>query len=265
MSRQRTSFCLSLLIHGLLLSSLYAVSSSSAWQSAPVVLDFSVLSGGAPAGAPGPLPPGPAASRPVARSTPAPRPRAVAPLPPLPVAPRAIPGTALEQNGPAAISASEKRETVATARGEGQTRATVSDGPPGSPGGGGNAPSGAGSGGGGNGGGGSGSGTGGGSGGGATAEQLRNRYLREHFAYIRDLIQKNINYPSRARKFGWAGRVVVSFIVHESGRVSDERVMASSGYDLLDTNVISTIRSVAPFPRPPVKAELRIPIVYRLD
>lgn len=98
-----------------------------------------------------------------------------------------------------------------------------------------------------------------------SADQLRNRYLKEHFAYIRDLIQKSITYPARARKFGWCGRVVVTFIVHESGRVSSERVVSSSGYGLLDDNVIGTIRDVAPFPRPPVKAELRIPIVYSLE
>lgn len=98
-----------------------------------------------------------------------------------------------------------------------------------------------------------------------SADQLRNRYLKEHFAYIRDLIQKNITYPARARKFGWAGKVVVTFIVHESGKVSSERVVSSSGYGLLDDNVIGAIRDVAPFPRPPVKAELRIPIVYSLE
>ena len=265
MNRQRKSLCLSLLIHGLLLSSLYAVSSSSAWQSAPLVIDFSVLSGAGPVGAPGPLPAGPAASRPAARSNPAPRPRAMAHQPPAPVAPKAPPSPALEQPGPAAIVAPQKREAVAAARVDGPTNATVPVGPSLSSGRGGGGASGGGSVSGSGSGGGAGSGTGGGSGGGATADQLRNRYLKEHFAYIRDLIQRSISYPARARKFGWAGKVVVTFIVHESGRVSNERVIASSGYELLDNNVIGTIRDVSPFPKPPVKAELRIPIVYRLD
>lgn len=260
MNRQRKSLCLSLLIHGLLLSSLYAVSSSSAWQSAPLVIDFDVSSGAGPAGAPEPVPAGPARpARPAARSNPAPRPRAVTPLPPAPVAPQAPPRTALEQNGPAAIVAPQKREAVAAARVEGPTSATVPAGPSLSSDRGGGGASGGGSV-----SGGSGSGTGGG-GGGATADQLRNRYLKEHFTYIRDLIQKSISYPARARKFGWAGKVVVTFIVHESGRVSNERVIASSGYELLDNNVIGTIREVSPFPKPPVKAELRIPIVYSLE
>jgi len=47
--------------------------------------------------------------------------------------------------------------------------------------------------------------------------------------------------------------------------VRDEMVVASSGFDLLDNNVINTIRAMAPFPHPPVKAELRVPIICRLE
>jgi len=90
-------------------------------------------------------------------------------------------------------------------------------------------------------------------------------YMKEHFAYIKEMIQRNISYPARARKMGWTGRVVVSFVIHETGQVSNEKIVASSGFDLLDNNVISTIRTVAPFPRPPVRAELRVPITYRLE
>ncbi len=100
---------------------------------------------------------------------------------------------------------------------------------------------------------------------GKSQEQLRSGYLKEHFSYIKDIIQKNIGYPPRARRMGWTGRVVVSFIINESGRTSNERIVESSGFDVLDGNVIDTVRAVTPFPRPPVKAELRIPIVYRLE
>lgn len=100
---------------------------------------------------------------------------------------------------------------------------------------------------------------------GNSPEQLRAGYLKEHFAYIKDIIQRNISYPPRARRMGWSGRVVVSFVIDEQGRTSNERILESSGFDLLDCNVIETVREVTPFPRPPVKAELRVPIIYRLE
>ncbi|SEM67215.1 outer membrane transport energization protein TonB [Syntrophus gentianae] len=95
-------------------------------------------------------------------------------------------------------------------------------------------------------------------------EALKNRYLREHFAYIRDLILKNLSYPPMARKGGWQGKVKVSFIVREDGRVEGIRIVESSGYLVLDRNVVETIREVQPFPKPPVRAELVIPVTYAL-
>ncbi len=104
-----------------------------------------------------------------------------------------------------------------------------------------------------------------GDGSGKSAELLKNGYLSQHFKYIRDLIQSNISYPSRARRMGWYGRVVVSFIIDENGRASQEKILQSSGFQVLDSNVLATIKAVSPFPKPPVKAELRIPILYRLE
>lgn len=91
------------------------------------------------------------------------------------------------------------------------------------------------------------------------------RYLREHYQYIRDLIVKNLVYPSMARKMGWEGRVTVSFVISESGRAGSLKVVQSSGYSILDDNVIDTIKEVQPFPRPPAPAQLSIPIKYNLD
>jgi protein TonB len=93
---------------------------------------------------------------------------------------------------------------------------------------------------------------------------MKTRYLREHFAYIRDIIQKNLSYPPLARKLGWKGKVMVCFVVTEDGKAEGIKIVASSGYELLDRNVIETIREVQPFPKPPVKAELTVPIAYAL-
>ena len=99
---------------------------------------------------------------------------------------------------------------------------------------------------------------------GRSSESLKNQYLREHFAYIRDLILKNITYPPPAKKIGWQGKVLVSFIIMEDGRVTNIKIVKSSGHAVLDRNVLETIREVQPFPKPPVRAELFIPVNYVL-
>ena len=96
-------------------------------------------------------------------------------------------------------------------------------------------------------------------------EHLRQRYVSEHFAYIKKLIQQNLTYPHVAKKAGWTGKVTVSFIVLESGRAESINILKSSGYSILDNNVIKTIKEVSPFPKPPVKAELHMPIIYQLE
>lgn len=90
-------------------------------------------------------------------------------------------------------------------------------------------------------------------------------YIRRHFSYIRDSIQKNLNYPKIAREMGWEGKVTVSFVVCENGYVDSIKIIESSGFGILDKNAIETIKKIARFPRPPVEAQVIIPIVYRLN
>jgi len=98
-----------------------------------------------------------------------------------------------------------------------------------------------------------------------SVEQMTSRYLKQNFEYIKILIQKNIVYPAMARRIGLTGKVVVSFMITENGRTENEKILISSGHNILDNNVIETIRMVEPFPKPPVRAELRIPILYSLN
>ncbi|OPX95290.1 MAG: Gram-negative bacterial tonB protein [Syntrophorhabdus sp. PtaU1.Bin002] len=112
---------------------------------------------------------------------------------------------------------------------------------------------------------GGGTGKGHGTGTGDTMGTLRMQYLREHFSYIRDLILKHLKYPHIAKKMGWKGKVVVSFVIRENGSVEKAKILASSGYEILDRQVLTVIREVQPFPKPPVKAELIIPVMYRLE
>jgi protein TonB len=95
--------------------------------------------------------------------------------------------------------------------------------------------------------------------------EAREKYLREHYTYIRELIMKSLLYPAIAREKGWTGQTRVSFVVCEDGCVADIRVVTSSGYRLLDKNVVETIKRASPFPAPPVRAEIVLPITYELN
>lgn len=90
------------------------------------------------------------------------------------------------------------------------------------------------------------------------------RYLKAHFAYIRDLIIRNISYPDIARRNGWEGMVTVSFVISGNGYAKDIKIKESSGFEILDKNAIMTIKKVSPFPKPPAEALIKIPIVYKL-
>lgn len=107
-------------------------------------------------------------------------------------------------------------------------------------------------------------GSGDGYGTGSDDELRKAQYLAKHFKYIRDVIMKNLIYPLHARKMGWKGQVTVSFIICEQGNVEHIRIIKSSGYKILDDNVAHTIRDVQPFPKPPIRAEIVIPVSYKL-
>ncbi|MBI3592893.1 MAG: energy transducer TonB [Nitrospirae bacterium] len=91
------------------------------------------------------------------------------------------------------------------------------------------------------------------------------RYVKVNFAYIRDIIQKNIAYPHMARKRGLEGKVVVSFTVCADGEVQDITITESSSFEILDKSAVEAVRKASPFPKPPLKATLIIPVVYKLN
>ncbi len=246
MTSGRKAIALSVAIHGMFLCGIYGVGSTFAQPCKPVAIDFTLLDSGGAAPA---------------------RKEAAVKQPAVPVQKRHaevrektvvrklekvetpqhaaadIPQPALEAAGPVPVSSktpeAQQEKVIAPASGENGSRgptAPVRTASLASSGG----------------------------GGGNSGDQARSRYTREHYAYIKELIEKNLSYPPRARKMGWTGRVVVCFQVLKNGRVDKIRVKNSSGYEILDKNVIDTIREVEPFPRPPEWVEISMPIIYRL-
>lgn len=90
------------------------------------------------------------------------------------------------------------------------------------------------------------------------------QWRQEHFNFIKEAIRKNMTYPVIARKNGWQGRVLVSFVICLDGRVEDIRIEKSSGFALLDKNAVTIIKQTSPFPSPPVRATLIVPIDFTL-
>jgi protein TonB len=104
-----------------------------------------------------------------------------------------------------------------------------------------------------------------GAGNGNSTEALKQGYLKEHFAYIRDIVQRKLRYPKIARRMGWEGKVIISFIVCVDGHARDITVKKGSGIELLDRNAVTAVQMASPFPRPPAEAQLIIPISYALN
>ena len=96
-------------------------------------------------------------------------------------------------------------------------------------------------------------------------ESAKAGYLKEHFTYIRDSIVEKLSYPHLARKMGWEGKVTISFIIDERGGAEDIKIIESSGFAILDKNAVEAVRKALPFPKPPCRAEIIIPVAYRLD
>jgi len=84
-------------------------------------------------------------------------------------------------------------------------------------------------------------------------------------AHIRDLIIKHLTYPQIARRMEWSGRVVLAFVVAADGSVRSVHIKESSGYPALDNSAMETVKSVAPFPKPPAAAEIVMPVQFRLQ
>ncbi len=98
------------------------------------------------------------------------------------------------------------------------------------------------------------------------SEKIKEKFLLKKLFLISKIIQNNITYPYIARKMGWEGRVVVSFILTKEGKINFLTVEKSSGYDVLDKNAIKTIKKVSKyFPLPPHDVKISIPISYKLD
>jgi len=95
----------------------------------------------------------------------------------------------------------------------------------------------------------------------ATKESV---YIEHNINRIATLIKENLYYPRRARKRGVEGIVVVKFLLHRDGRVSDAHIVSSQS-DILGRAALKTINQLSgEFPKPSDELSLTVPINYEL-
>jgi len=85
------------------------------------------------------------------------------------------------------------------------------------------------------------------------------------FAFIRENIMRNITYPERARRMGWEGKVLLSFVVLENGTVEALKIVNSSGFRALDENAKEAVLKTRFSQSIPYRMAVVLPVEYRLE
>jgi TonB family protein len=87
------------------------------------------------------------------------------------------------------------------------------------------------------------------------------------FIFIRDTILKRIKdkYPDRARRMGWEGKVLLSFVVHENGSINNVKVINSSGFRILDDSAKEVIEETRFTQKIPYSRPVLLAFDYRLQ
>lgn len=97
-----------------------------------------------------------------------------------------------------------------------------------------------------------------------STQAYEKKFLDEHLRQIVQLIQKNINYPKRARILRIQGKVMVQFTILKNGSV--EEIQALDGHRLLINSSIKAIENASKaFPTVEKSITIKVPIAYVLN
>jgi protein TonB len=72
---------------------------------------------------------------------------------------------------------------------------------------------------------------------------------------LKNLIEKNKDYPLLARKAGREGTCAVRCALERNGSIRRVQIVKSSGHDLLDKSALRAVRNVGQFPPVPVEVK----------
>ena len=91
----------------------------------------------------------------------------------------------------------------------------------------------------------------------------KKEYLDKHLAQIRELINKNVKYPQKAKKLSIEGIVIAKCKILEDGTI--ENIEIIDGHKFLQNATIEAIQEASKnFPKTNQSIEIQIPIEYKL-
>lgn len=85
-----------------------------------------------------------------------------------------------------------------------------------------------------------------------------------YFNRIHGLVRKHLQYPRQARRMGMTGTAHYAFTIETNGAVSNAALVKSCGFGILDEAGLKAIRQASPFPPPPKRSDIVMPIDFRL-
>ena len=85
------------------------------------------------------------------------------------------------------------------------------------------------------------------------------------FHLVRGQVLDNLSYPSIARRMGWSGKCVLSFILCDDGSVEELKVLESTGHKVLDRAALQAVTANAPFSGGYPRTEVKLPINFQLN
>lgn len=88
---------------------------------------------------------------------------------------------------------------------------------------------------------------------------------KKTFRDIRDGVMKNVRYPEKARRKGLTGKILLSFMVTESGSTHDIKIINSSGFSELDNSATEAVARTRFSQKIPYRLFVILPIEYRLE
>tara|TARA_R110002049_G_scaffold291618_2_gene475747 strand:+ start:1168 stop:2010 length:843 start_codon:yes stop_codon:yes gene_type:complete len=93
---------------------------------------------------------------------------------------------------------------------------------------------------------------------------------KSYFSLLASHLIKYKRYPNRSRKNNEEGVVTVFFIVNRAGKISDLKIIKSSGFKNLDEAVLRMVRKASPLPKFPddlskPTLSISIPIEFKLE